>query len=300
MRVLILLIMFPLYCSRVFVKSIFNIIRYLVHWLVSTSCLDISSDTILPLLSNILVDSRLIIPFFLLFSFSLFLSSLSFFPLPSLSLMLSCFSSVFGELLLGTPLFPGESGVGQLIEIIKILGSPSKEEVMAMNPSHSASFKFPIIKPQPWAKVFRHKAPDKALDLISRWLRYKPSERLLPLDSLAHPFFDELREPGARLPNGKSIPHLYDFTENEIKQLTNRGLIEKVIPPHVRNQTVLNGGLTPTNQPPSSSSPQASPTSTQPSSAASSSIPPAQLSTVAAAGNASVLSPTNKRASPPS
>ena len=47
-------------------------------------------------------------------------------------LLLLCVSCVFAELLLGAPLFPGESGVGQLIEIIKVLGSPTKEEVLAM------------------------------------------------------------------------------------------------------------------------------------------------------------------------
>lgn len=31
---------------------------------------------------------------------------------------------VFAELLLGNPLFAGESGVDQLVEIIKILGTP--------------------------------------------------------------------------------------------------------------------------------------------------------------------------------
>jgi serine/threonine protein kinase len=34
---------------------------------------------------------------------------------------------VIAELLLGQPIFPGESGVDQLVEIIKILGTPSKE-----------------------------------------------------------------------------------------------------------------------------------------------------------------------------
>jgi serine/threonine-protein kinase MDS1/RIM11 len=29
--------------------------------------------------------------------------------------------------MLGQPIFPGESGVDQLVEIIKILGTPSKE-----------------------------------------------------------------------------------------------------------------------------------------------------------------------------
>eukprot|EP01098_Paradermamoeba_levis_P012229 TRINITY_DN5306_c0_g1_i1.p1 TRINITY_DN5306_c0_g1~~TRINITY_DN5306_c0_g1_i1.p1 ORF type:complete len:325 (+),score=82.81 TRINITY_DN5306_c0_g1_i1:118-1092(+) len=36
---------------------------------------------------------------------------------------------VLAELLLGQPLFPGESGVDQLVEIIKVLGTPSHEEI---------------------------------------------------------------------------------------------------------------------------------------------------------------------------
>jgi serine/threonine protein kinase len=34
---------------------------------------------------------------------------------------------VIAELLVGQPLFPGESGVDQLVEIIKVLGTPTKE-----------------------------------------------------------------------------------------------------------------------------------------------------------------------------
>ena len=44
---------------------------------------------------------------------------------------------VAGELLLGHPLFPGETGVDQLVEIIKVLGTPTKEEVEAMNPNYT-------------------------------------------------------------------------------------------------------------------------------------------------------------------
>ena len=36
---------------------------------------------------------------------------------------------VGAELLLGQPLFPGDSGVDQLVEIIKVLGTPTKEEI---------------------------------------------------------------------------------------------------------------------------------------------------------------------------
>uniref|UniRef100_M1A9V3 non-specific serine/threonine protein kinase n=1 Tax=Solanum tuberosum TaxID=4113 RepID=M1A9V3_SOLTU len=59
---------------------------------------------------------------------------------------------VFAELLLGQPLFPGESGVDQLVEIIKILGSPTREEIRCMNPNYT-EFKFPQIKAHPWHKV---------------------------------------------------------------------------------------------------------------------------------------------------
>jgi len=31
--------------------------------------------------------------------------------------------------MLGQPIFPGESGVDQLVEIIKILGTPTKEQI---------------------------------------------------------------------------------------------------------------------------------------------------------------------------
>ena len=59
---------------------------------------------------------------------------------------------VLAELLLGQPIFPGDSGVDQLVEIIKVLGTPNKEQIKEMNP-HYTEFKFPQIKPHPWSKV---------------------------------------------------------------------------------------------------------------------------------------------------
>ena len=59
---------------------------------------------------------------------------------------------VMAELMLGQPLFPGESGVDQLVEIIKILGTPTKEQIKSMNQNYT-EFKFPSIKAHPWTKV---------------------------------------------------------------------------------------------------------------------------------------------------
>lgn len=58
------------------------------------------------------------------------------------------------ELMLGQPLFPGESGIDQLVEIIKVLGTPTREQIRTMNPNYM-EHKFPQIKPHPFNKVRR-------------------------------------------------------------------------------------------------------------------------------------------------
>lgn len=55
-----------------------------------------------------------------------------------------------------------------------------------------------------------------------------------PFESLAHPFFDDLREPNARMPNQQPVPEkLFQFTENELKVMQQKGLTKKLIPPHL-------------------------------------------------------------------
>ncbi|KAL5654122.1 hypothetical protein ACJX0J_033441, partial [Zea mays] len=117
---------------------------------------------------------------------------------------------VLAELLLGQPLFPGESAVDQLVEIIKVLGTPTREEIRCMNPNYT-EFRFPQIKAHPWHKIFHKRMPPEAIDLASRLLQYSPSLRCSALDACAHPFFDELRAPNARLPNGRPFPPLFNF-----------------------------------------------------------------------------------------
>ena len=54
--------------------------------------------------------------------------------------------------MLGQPLFPGESGIDQLVEIIKVLGTPTRDQIRTMNPNYM-EHKFPQIKPHPFSKV---------------------------------------------------------------------------------------------------------------------------------------------------
>lgn len=84
-----------------------------------------------------------------------------------------------------------------------------------MNPNYT-EYKFPQIKPLPWEKVFRHRTPREAIDFVARLLGYDPSQRPRPLVALLDPYFDELRDPNTRLPNGAQLPELFNFTEEEI------------------------------------------------------------------------------------
>ncbi|KAK9757988.1 hypothetical protein RND81_01G198900 [Saponaria officinalis] len=139
---------------------------------------------------------------------------------------------VMAELLHGQPIFPGESGVDQLVEIIKILGTPTREEIRCMNPNYT-EFKFPQIKAHPWHKVFHKRMPHEAVDLVSRLLQYSPNLRCTALEACAHHFFDDLRQPNACLPNGKPFPPLFNFTPQELAHVAPE-LRARLIPEHLK------------------------------------------------------------------
>ncbi|CAN6922151.1 unnamed protein product [Brassica oleracea] len=137
---------------------------------------------------------------------------------------------VLAELLLGQPLFPGESRVDQLVEIIKVLGTPTREEIKCMNPNYT-DFKFPQIKAHPWHKVFHKGMPPEAVDLVSRLLQYSPNLRFTAIDVLVHPFFDELRDP-----NGSLFPPLFNFKPHAELQGVPLEMVAKLVPEHARDQ----------------------------------------------------------------
>jgi len=125
---------------------------------------------------------------------------------------------VMAELLLSHPIFAGESGLDQLVEIIKILGTPTREQVKAMNPDYTDYKQFPNILPTPWDRVFDDDTHPLAYTLVSQMLVYPPHERVTPLAGCAHQFFDELRELHGT-PEGSILPELFSFSaEGEQKQ----------------------------------------------------------------------------------
>lgn len=151
---------------------------------------------------------------------------------------------VLAELHLGQPIFPGDSGVDQLVEIIKVLGTPTREQIREMNPNYQ-EFKFPQIKAHPWSKVFRQRTTPEATDLVGQLLEYTPSRRITPIEACAHPYFDELRDPNTRFVSGRELPPLFNFTPTELA--IKPSLNGKLIPPHIHlmetnNSPMAEGG----------------------------------------------------------
>ena len=137
---------------------------------------------------------------------------------------------VLAELLLGIPAFQGESGVDQLVQIIKILGTPTVDQLLAMNPNYT-EFRFPLIKPNPWEKVFADRDTDNVGTLLCGILQYDPSLRWTSAEILCHSWFDEFRSsPVIITPDGTKIDslRLFNFTPFEVayldRQLTERNI----------------------------------------------------------------------------
>ena len=103
---------------------------------------------------------------------------------------------VISELVLGRPIFLGATTSDQLVEIIRILGTPTKEEICSMNPLFQ-DHQFPDIKPLPFERLFKNRIiPDHFFDLLSKIFVYNPQKRITAEKALEHPYFDEIKKIG--------------------------------------------------------------------------------------------------------
>ncbi len=119
---------------------------------------------------------------------------------------------VIAELVLNKPIFAGKSANDQLLEIMKILGTPTHEQVKAMNDKFKGVSKLPKFEVKPWKEVFKGKTNDEQfIDLVSNLLVYEPLKRFSPYQALLHPYFDDLKKPDAKIPK-----HLFEFKQCEI------------------------------------------------------------------------------------
>ena len=105
------------------------------------------------------------------------------------------------------------------MEIIKILGTPTSEQIKIMGGKPINVNKLPKHEKKKWKDVFRGKINDELFcDLVGNLLLYEPEKRLKPYQAMCHPFFKEKKKKDVVLPDNKKLPeHLFKFKECEIK-----------------------------------------------------------------------------------
>ncbi|XXQ37550.1 Cyclin-dependent kinase 2 like protein [Plasmodiophora brassicae] len=98
---------------------------------------------------------------------------------------------MFAEILNGVPLFPGESDLDQLFQIMKCLGklTPHQRELFYKNPMY-VGVKLPEITKQVTLEAKFPKLEKNALMLMHQCLEYEPANRGTCTDLLRHPYFD--------------------------------------------------------------------------------------------------------------
>jgi glycogen synthase kinase 3 beta len=140
------------------------------------------------------------------------------------------FGCVIAEMLIGKPFFQGENTIDQLLQIIKILGTPDAEQLSYLNRNNTLNcYQFPPVKPYSLTKLFSGK-PKEIINLLQKIFVYEPNKRLTALEIMAHPFFDELKTSDLGQNSKFIIPNIFDFNESEINSCKNKSLLKKIIP----------------------------------------------------------------------
>ena len=81
---------------------------------------------------------------------------------------------------------PQDSTQQHLVEIMKLLGTPSEKELRMMRATCSVD-ELPKLKAYPWERVFPHSTPPRAIDLAYKLLSYSSSRRLNAIGTLPMP-----------------------------------------------------------------------------------------------------------------
>jgi len=128
---------------------------------------------------------------------------------------------IFAEMISGVPLFRGRDNQDQLLNIMRIIGTPSDAQFQKIfkDSPEIAVKQFPRYPKMNLAQVLP-KASPQALDLLERLLKFDPSERLSAAEALNHPYFTQANPPfntipGAMAPPTFNFPHPHAIPQHQ-------------------------------------------------------------------------------------
>jgi len=103
---------------------------------------------------------------------------------------------ILGEILLSKPLFPGTSTMNQLDRIIELTGFPIQEDITSIDSTfaHTMINSLPRAQPRTPHSMFPY-APQEAIDLLTKLLRFNPNKRITAEEALRHPYVAQFHNP---------------------------------------------------------------------------------------------------------
>eukprot|EP00736_Rhodelphis_marinus_P000166 Rmarinus@m.20708 len=103
---------------------------------------------------------------------------------------------ILGELILGKPVFPGQSTMEQLERVVQVTGMPMKDDLDSLRSNYAYKMfaNLPKVEKVPLEKMFPNATKD-ARDLLSRLLVFNPDKRLTAVQALEHPYVAQFHDP---------------------------------------------------------------------------------------------------------
>jgi len=93
--------------------------------------------------------------------------------------------------MLGKPMFPGVSTLNQIERVLKMTGMPSQEDIYDLGTNATKIFStIPPIKKVSLESVFPT-APEDAIDLMKKLLKFNPADRLTVEEALEHTYVSQ-------------------------------------------------------------------------------------------------------------
>ncbi|KAI3388396.1 hypothetical protein SNEBB_003756 [Seison nebaliae] len=103
---------------------------------------------------------------------------------------------ILGEMFTRRPLLPGDHYLDQITLIFQHFGSPSEEDIIAIQNPQARDYirSLPHTRPTSWSVKFNN-AEDDAIDIMKKMLVFNPQKRITVEEALRHPYFSQYYEP---------------------------------------------------------------------------------------------------------